>query len=728
MTQELLIEIGCEDLPARYVLSLAEALAAGMTTGLQAAGVDHGEVRPYATPRRIAVCIAAVAERQPDQVVERSGPSLSIAFKDGRPTPAALGFARSCGVELKALKHENGQLVLRRKRTGQPTARLIPALFEVALKQMDTLVPKRMRWGDGAETFVRPVQWLVALFGDKLIPIRRFGLKAGRKTRGHRFHAPQVITLQSPLDYESALKQAKVWADFASRRDVIRRGVELKAQELGGIARITEELLDEVTALIEWPVVIAGKIESRFLQLPPEVIIATVETNQRYFAVFDEAGKLLPAFITIANIESKDPAQVIAGNERVVRPRLSDALFFWNQDLSVWKKDANSGYLELGNLLLSTPWGVQARATTYLKGLGSYDQRLSRVQVISSFICEKLRRSDQNAQIAAVYAKLDLFSKMVFEFPELQGVMGSYYARSCGIPEDICLAIKEQYLPNSATSDIPRSFDGRVLALADRLDTLAGVFAMGQRPTASKDPFALRRAALGVLRIIREGKMKVRWFDLVLDAVAQQPVAEDAKAKARSWLREFIFERYRNLCVGSRLCDDAPEITLEQFKAVESLKHELLDQALATGDNSQAEVAEQARIDDIEDFELRLAAVQALASLPEARSLTTANKRVRHILRHAEEDCEPVNPGLLTDSAEHELFAKLEEIERLNADDIDYTQQLINLASLSLVIDSFFERVLVNAEDAALRRNRLALLRSFDRACRQVADLSQLPG
>ena len=336
MSRDLLIEIGTEDLPARFVRPLAEALAEGVAGGLDEAGIEHADVLSFATPRRIAVRIEAVAESQPPQQIERRGPAVQAAFRGGEPTRAALGFAASCGVELSALERlvtDKGEwLMYRATEDGNATVDLVPGLFEAAIARMDQLVPKRMRWGSGDDTFVRPVSWLLALWGEDLIPLRAFGLVADKRTVGHRFHAPDHIIVPSPGQYESLLQAAHVWPDLASRRDEIRCQIEKRAGDLGGVARIDEDLLDEVAALVEWPVVSSGRIEARFLELPPEVLIATIEQHQRYFPVRDADGGLMPAFITVSNIESSDPEQVVRGNERVVTPRLADAMFFWEQD------------------------------------------------------------------------------------------------------------------------------------------------------------------------------------------------------------------------------------------------------------------------------------------------------------------------------------------------------------------------------------------------------------
>lgn len=734
MTSDLLIEIGCEDLPARYVVPLATALGRGVAYGLLDKGLaceftskysvpvpeqhfrdalaangrhflEHADprvfegLRIFATPRRIAVLLAAVPARQPDQAVEQIGPALSVALKDGQPTPAALGFARKCGVEFAEIGQKDGKLYFARSVAGRATTELLPEIFEDTLKRMDVLVPKRMRWGSGEETFVRPVQWLLALLGNEVVPLRRFGLEAGRITYGHRFHAPAAITLNAPADYAAQLRSAKVEADVATRKQAIRAQVEAEAAKLGGTARVTEDLLDEVTALVEWPVVISGRIEDRFLQLPPEVIVATVETNQRYFTVFSdsasvpgqmraEAGYLKPAFITIANIQSSDAAQVIQGNERVVRPRLTDALFFWEQD----RRAPLAAYTS------------KLADVTYQKELGSIAAKADRVGDIAEHALAMVAvQADlvQSVRRAATLAKSDLVTKVVYEFPELQGLMGGYYATASGEPDAVAKAIAEHYRPTQAGGPIPSTLEGRLVALADKLDTLAGIFKIGQKPTASKDPYALRRAALGVLRILIEGELPLNLRDLLQQAWDAQPVAAARDGSVDdAWT--FIVERLRGYCADRGA-------TPEQFEAVRALG---AAQPL--------------------DFVRRLDALRSFAGTPAAASLAAADKRARNILKQAGG---AVSMDIVTArfevEAEGALLRQIELTEaavkpKLKAG--DYAAVLAELAALKEPVDAFFAAVMVMAEDPAVRANRLALLARLDSLCREVADLSLLPG
>jgi len=745
-TTDLLIEIGCEDLPARYVQPLAQALGLGFVNGLLRREVafsfgcargdprelrsqefnaavragelrfvrsnevaDFGGLRLFATPRRVAVCIDAVAERQADQAIERKGPQLAAAFRDGQPTPAALGFAKSCGVELAKLKKENGHLVFRKKQKGRRTADLIPEIFEETLKGMDALVPKRMRWGGGDETFVRPVHWLVAMHGSRVVPLQRFGLKTGHKTYGHRFHAPQAIALQSPTDYESALRNAKVWADFADRRAEIRRQIEAIAAPLGGGVRIDETLLDEVTALVEWPVALTGRFEAKYLELPPEVIIATVQTHQRYFPVFGADGRLLPHFITVANIESSDMAQVVAGNERVVRPRLADALFFWQQDR---KQPLEACAARLAGI-------------SFQKDLGSIAERIQRICLLADYITPRYDIHLDGAPVrrAAELAKCDLATRMVFEFPELQGVMGGYYARVGGETETVALAISEHYLPAQSEGPIPLSVTGCIVALADKLDLLAGCFAVGQKPTASKDPFALRRAALGALRICIEGEVDVDLLEVLNYALTLQPSGRhDAPMLAELW--EFVLGRFVGVCHDQLL----------------ALQHEYAGRWIGQHPG-QAYLASWPLVEIVEsvkhmsgrpaDLMHRARAVSDFLQLPQAASLAAANKRARNLLKQAGVAGGEIDAARLEHPAERALAEAIRAVEAdlapLHATS-DYTAMLTRLAALREPVDAFFESVMVMADDPALRANRLALLSRLDALCREVADLSQLPG
>ncbi|MFP5506975.1 MAG: glycine--tRNA ligase subunit beta, partial [Gammaproteobacteria bacterium] len=485
VTRDLLIEIGTEELPPKALPRLSQAFTDGVRKGLEQAGLAFGAVHSYAAPRRLAVWIEGLAAAQSDREQIRRGPALTAAFDaDGNPTPGAQGFARSCGVaieQLERLETDKGAWLIHRvMERGRGTGELIPEIVTQSLNQLP--IPKRMRWGAGSAEFVRPVHWVVLLFGDTVIETEILGVKSGRETRGHRFHHPDTIYIGEPAAYAPVLEtEGRVLADFAARREAIRGQVIAAGVAAGGRAVIKEELLDEVSALVEWPVAVLGDFETRFLDVPSEALISTMQDNQKYFPVVDAAGKLLPHFITIANIVSRDPVQVKAGNERVVRPRLADAAFFWNQDR---KQRLEERIDKLGTMV-------------FQNRLGTLLDKQKRVATLAGHIARHIGGVPQLAERAAMLAKCDLLTQMVFEFPELQGVMGRYYAQHDGEPTEVALALDEQYSPRFAGDRLPETATGQALAIADRLDTLVGIFAIGQPPSGDKDPFALRRAALG---------------------------------------------------------------------------------------------------------------------------------------------------------------------------------------------------------------------------------------
>ncbi|HEX7382336.1 MAG TPA: glycine--tRNA ligase subunit beta [Nevskiaceae bacterium] len=685
----LFMEIGTEELPARYVVPLAEAFAHGIEKGLDQRSIHHGRVQRFATPRRIAVNVAGVDRQQPDQRIRRDGPALAIAVKDGAPTRAGLGFARSCGVPFEALGQHDGKLRFERTQRGARTVDLLPTIFDEALAATDARVPRRMRWGDGEATFVRPVRWLGALFGGEVVPLAHFGLTAGRTTYGHRFHAPQPIELRDGTDYEEKLRDAKVWADAASRRAETRRQVEAAAARLDGTARIPEALLDEVASLVEWPVAITGGIEPRFMRLPPEVIVATVETNQRYFTLSGADGKLLPAFITIANIVSKDPQQIVAGNERVVRPRLADGLFFWQQDLRRPFAD----------------YGAALADVTFQEKLGSVADKVRRTATLAGGLGAAIGADRAAAERAGELCKNDLVTRMVGEFPELQGVMGGYYAHENGEDAAVCAAIRDHYLPTQQNGPLPATPEAAAVALADKLDTLAGYFAVSLRPTASKDPYALRRAALGVIRILVEGGFDLDLRPWLEQALAAQPAGDRGQATLAALLG-FLHERQRAWSVGRAVRGGT--IGAEMFEAVAGLK---LTRPL--------------------DIERRLLALATFMPGPAAASLAGADKRARNILHQAGHADTTIDRYHIGHEAGEALLAALDAAEVELAplrSAADYPAMLTRLAVLKAPVDRFFEEVRVMDDDPAVRGARLGVLARLDALCREVADLSLLPG
>ena len=687
-TQELLFELSTEELPPRTLLALSTALTEGVLKGIDAAGIPHGKVHGLATPRRLAVRVERLAEHQPDRQVEKRGPPLKVAFdRQGAPTQAAIAFAKNCNAPMSALtpfKSDKGEwLMFRGTERGAATASLLGDIVNQAVAALP--IAKRMRWGDRTAEFVRPVHGVVLLYGETVVAAEVLGLPTGRVIHGHRFHAPKPISLKSAKGYESRLRRAKVVADFATRRELIRAGViaAAAASGEGGTALIEDALLDEVTSLVEWPVPIAGRFEQRFLSLPREVVIATVQDHQRYFAVQGADGRLSGWFITICNIESRDPDKVREGNERVVRPRLSDAAFFWEQDRKI-SLDAQAA--RLSGMVFQTR-------------LGSYADKTQRVRALAQMIGQRIGAGSYVAR-AADLCKADLMTAMVGEFPELQGIMGRYYAEAQGEPQELALALEEHYRPRFAGDALPATKTGQALALADKIDTLVGIFAIEQRPTGGKDPFGLRRAALGLLRIVLEGRLDLDLFELLETAAAAQPVL---KAGVAEEVYDFIAERLRGLL-------------LEEVGTTP----EMLDAVFANRPRSPL------------DAVTRLAALKEFLQLPEAGILAAINKRIANILKKASLTAEAaVNPGALTEDAERQLHRTLSEI-RAPVEDAAaqrrYAHSLKALVALRAPVDDFFERVMVMDDDIERRNNRLALLRDVQRLLSGVADLSRLPG
>jgi len=727
-TRDFLIEVGTEELPPKALRTLSEAFVLGVTAGLEKSGLAHGAIAGFATPRRLAVKVSRLAEQQPEQQVRRRGPPLSAAFDGaGAPTRAALAFATSCGTTVEALgRIDEGKgtfLFFSGTRAGERTVQLLPALIQSALDQLP--IPRRMHWGEGQAMFVRPVHWIVMLFGRDVVPATLLETETGRHTRGHRFMAPRPLSLASPTAYERTLREkGHVLADFSGRRERIRTEVATVAEAVAGRALIREALLDEVTALTEWPVALAGRFEERFLALPREVLICTLEEHQRYFPVEDGAGSLLPAFITVSNIASRDPPQVRAGNERVVRARLSDAAFFWEQDRR-------------------EPLAARRPAlekVTFQAKLGSLGDKTRRVGALIPRIAAAAGAPADEALRAADLAKCDLLTAMVGEFPELQGIMGAYYAQADGEPPEVAVSLREQYLPRSAGDDLPTSPTGLALAIADKLDTVAGIFAIGEKPSGTKDPFALRRAALGVQRILIE-----KGLDLDLRATIEQ---------AAMGVRADI-ERLRSAAPGGAtagstdaraapaspaaprpgavaLVDEIYDFLMERLRAYylegagaaapgrAAVTTEMFDAVLATRPASSV------------DFDARLRALSTFLELPEAASLTAANKRISNILRKA--NATPsgeVDVTQLREEAEMRLYDAMRGLRDAVSAHTErrlYTDALGRLALLRPAVDTFFDKVMVMDENPQLRANRLSLLTQLQGLFAGIADLSRLPG
>lgn len=686
--RDLLFELLTEELPPRSLESLSIALADGFATGLDAAAIGHGRIRRFATPRRLAVLVERCAERQPDRPIERRGPPRSAAYTaGGEPTQAALAFARSCGVavaDLTEIANEKGTwLGYRGIEPGAATVDRLGAIAERAVAALPA--PRRMRWGAGEVEFVRPVHRVVMLFGDEVVPCTILGLPAGRETQGHRFHAPRPIRLRTPRSYPGSLRRAKVLADFEERRERIRAEVAAAAERTGGRALLDAALLDEVTALVEWPVAVVGRFEERYRRLPREVIVATVQDHQRYFPVETPDGELSASFVTVANLESRDPDRVREGNERVVRPRLADAQFFWDQDR---KRGLAACAERLGEV-------------TFQGKLGSYADKTARVRALALEIERATGGGAATVERAAALAKADLLTTMVGEFPELQGTMGRYLALDAGEEQAVADAIEEQYRPRFAGDALPRTAAGRALALADKIDTLAGIFAIGEKPTGAKDPFGLRRAALGVLRILLETPLDLDLTALVERAVAAQPaVRTDAVADVLA----FVADRLRGV-----LAERVANATSDAIEAV-----------LAVAPRSPP------------DAEARLIALQGFLASADGAVLAAANKRISNLLRKAPlASGRPVEPAAFAEPAEHRLHERYREVaphvERALAER-RYADALGAARALRADVDAFFDAVLVMDPDPVRRENRLALLRDLHALIGGVADLSRLPG
>ncbi len=679
---DFLVELGTEELPPKSLKLLGEAFLAGIEKGLKAAGLDYRASYSYAAPRRLAVLVEQLEAQQADRSVNLDGPPVQAAFdKDGKPTQAALGFAKKCGVELAQIDQSGPKLRFSQSIPGQAAVSLLAGIVEASLHALP--IPKRMRWGARKTEFVRPTQWLVMLFGDEVIDCEILAQKSGRLSRGHRFHHPEQVRISSPASYLQELRSAYVLADLNERRALISARVAELAAEQQGTAIVPASLLDEVSCLVEWPVPLVCSFEERFLEVPQEALIITMQDNQKYFCLLDANGKLLPRFITVANVESKDPAQIISGNEKVVRPRLTDAEFFFKQDQ---KQPLESFNQRLANVVF------QAQ-------LGSVFDKAVRVAALAAFIAERIGGDSQRAARAGLLSKCDLASEMVGEFPEMQGVAGYYYAQLGGEADDVALALNEQYMPRGAGAELPSTLTGAAVAVADKLDTLVGIFGIGMLPTGSKDPYALRRAALGVLRILIEKQLDLDLAEAIAFAIAQ--FAEQVKAEGLAALvQDFIFDRLR-----ARYEDEGVEVSV--YQAVRAL-------------SPSAPL----------DFDQRVQAVQAFRARSEAAALAAANKRVSNLLSKFDGDVpEVVANALLLEPAEQALaqavFAAAHAVAPLAAGR-QYREALEQLASLREPVDAFFEAVLVNADDTEVRANRYALLAQLRGLFLGVADISLL--
>jgi glycyl-tRNA synthetase beta chain len=694
---DFLVEIGTEELPPKALSRLELAFADGVISGIRDAGLNIASACSFATPRRLAVVVCGLSQTQPAQQIKKRGPSIKVAFDDdGNPTRAADAFAKSCGTDVAALrtiKTEKGEwLMFSAEKPGAEAADLLPNIVQAALRGLP--IPKRMRWGSSDTEFVRPVHWIVMLLGDQVIECEILGQQAGRSTRGHRFHAPNALNIDAPGNYEAILKQqGYVVPGFEERKTRISELTAACAADLKGDPILDPSVLNEVAALVEWPVVVAGTFDPVYLRLPEEVLIATLQSHQRYFPIQDGDNGLRPDFITISNIESRDPDQVRSGNERVVAPRLADAAFFWDQDIRI-SLDARREML---------------KQVIFQKELGSLHDKTERVAVLAADLAAIFGEDRDTAIRAAALAKTDLITHMVGEFPELQGRMGYYYALNDGEKESVAAAIVEQYQPKYSGDALPNSSCGQILAIADRLDTLAGIFASGKRPSGNKDPFGLRRAAIGIARILIENELDLDLVSQIKSAIAAQPIAVDDPDQLLADVHGFIIERMRAYYLeGLAPGLEKGAVTPEIFESVRM----------------------GAPVSPL-DFHQRLTAVCAFMRLDAAQSLAMANKRIANILKSASDEAtHEVDPGLFEADEERRLHSAVAGITAAHHDGLanrDYQRVLEGLADLKEPVDAFFDAVMVIADDLDQRRNRLSLLRQLRQLFLDVADLSCIP-
>jgi len=689
MSTDFLVEIGTEELPPKSLQTLSNAFRDGIAKGLQANDLTFNEITAYASPRRLTVLVKELVEQAPQKEVIAWGAPARIAFdEDGNPTKAAEAFARKNGFDSSELKNKvesdgkQDKLCHRDTIPGANITDVAADIIENALKALP--IAKRMRWGASRREFVRPVKWIVILLGDQIIDAEVLGVKSGRTTRGHRIHCAEPINITLPATYLEQLKTGYVMANSAERSKLIRAKVNVLAEQAGGIAIIDDDLLAEVTALNEWPVPMIGRFDKAFLLVPPEALISSMAEHQKYFHVVDSNGDLMPLFITVANIESKDPAQVAAGNERVIRPRLADAAFFYNTDKKVSLEVRRE---KLQNIVF------QAK-------LGTIFAKTERVANLAASLAPAVGANAEQARRAAELSKSDLVTDMVLEFDKLQGLMGRYYALHDGEQTDVAEALYEQYLPKFAGDKLPTTAVGTTLALADRIDTLVGIFGIGMTPTGSKDPFALRRASLGVLRLLVEKNISVDLHDVLTNAAAQFDVIDD-KTKTVEQVLSYMLDRFK-----AWYEDDG--IPAEVFISVAAQQ---LSEPL--------------------DIHQRVQAVHSFSQLPEASALAAANKRVSNILAKqtdsATNTC--VDTSLLVESAEISLATQLTELEAIVAPllvDRNYSEAMKVLAALHEPVDNFFDDVMVMTDDEALRNNRIALLIKLRNLFLGVADISLL--
>ena len=683
---DFLFELGCEELPSGAVWPLADEFAKHVLSALDKEQLQYGEVTRFASPRRIALMICDLQADKESQKITRRGPASVAAFdKEGNPTPALSGFAKSCGVEvsqLSKLSTDKGEwMVYETQVEGKKTTTLLPAIINQALASLS--IAKPMRWGNFDYEFARPVHWAVLLYGDEVIAHDFLGVRSSNCSKGHRFHHPKEVIILSPKQYESQMQEAFVIADFAKRRHMIKEQVEQLATHHEAYAIMPEELINEVTSIVEWPQALIAHFEKEFLEVPSEALIASMQSHQKCFALKDKQGNLLPHFITVANIASTNPNQVVLGNEKVMRARLSDAAFFFRQD----KLQA------LSNLLPRT------QQVVFQVKLGTLKDKISRMQPLMSHLSQALNITEQSAQRAVLLSKCDLMTGMVGEFPELQGLMGYYYALHDGEEKSVAIALNEQYMPRFSADSLPKSDLGLALSLADRLDTLVGIFAIGQKPSGVKDPFKLRRHALAVVRLLIATPVALNLTTLINEALANYGDSLGDMSLVNE-LKPFIMDRLQSFYQSQGVAADL-------VQAVRARQSEWLY-----------------------DLDSRLTALTAFVKEPEAATLSAACKRVNNLLNQSSlTHAKDIDEALLEEGAERALYdainAVIQAAQPLYTNS-DYKALLSLLASLKEPVDAFFEKVMVMVEDEALKRNRLALLSQLQDLLQGVADISLL--
>ncbi|ENC6730646.1 glycine--tRNA ligase subunit beta [Vibrio navarrensis] len=686
MAKEFLIELGTEELPPKQLRTLAEAFAANFEAELKAADLAHEGIKWFATPRRLALKVANLAEGQADKVVEKRGPAIAVAFDaDGQPTKAAQGWARGNGITVEQadrLKTDQGEWLLYKQEVKGQQAKAV--VVELAAKALANLpIAKPMRWGDKETQFIRPVKTLTILFGDELIEGEILGVSSARTIRGHRFMGEAEFTIDSASQYPAILEErGKVIADYDARKATIIADAQKAAQQVGGVADLEDDLVEEVTSLVEWPVVLTAKFEEKFLKVPSEALVYTMKGDQKYFPVYDAEKKLLPNFIFVSNIESKEPRHVIEGNEKVVRPRLADAEFFFNTDRK-------------SKLIDRLP---QLETAIFQQKLGTIKDKTDRITELAGYIAEQIGADVEKSKRAGLLAKCDLMTSMVFEFTDTQGVMGMHYARHDGEAEEVAVALNEQYMPRFAGDNLPTNGVSAAVAMADKLDTIVGIFGIGQAPKGS-DPFALRRASLGVLRIIVEYGYNLDLVDLV--------------AKAKSLFGDRL--------TNENVEQDVIEFMLGRFRAWyqdEGFSVDIIQAVLARRPTKPA------------DFDQRVKAVSHFRELDAAESLAAANKRVGNILAKFEGELPTeIDLALLQEDAEKALAENVEVLTEALEPAFatgNYQQALSQLAALREPVDAFFDNVMVMADDEALKKNRLTLLNNLRNLFLQIADISLL--